>query len=103
MSAEPKVVVITGASQGIGAGLVEGFLGRGYRVVANSRKIEPSVSPDVLSIAGDVADPETAGRIIGTAIDRFGRVDTLVWAFHAARNCRPVMMLDINQPPFIRH
>ena len=39
MSAEPKVVVITGASQGIGAGLVKGFLGRGYRVVANSRKI----------------------------------------------------------------
>ena len=78
MSAEPKVVVITGASQGIGAGLVEGFLGRGYRVVANSRKIEPSVSPDVLSIAGDVAVPETAGRIIGAAIDRFGRVDTLV-------------------------
>jgi NAD(P)-dependent dehydrogenase (short-subunit alcohol dehydrogenase family) len=78
MSAEPKVVVITGASQGIGAGLVEGFLGRGYRVVANSRKIEPSVSPDVLSIAGDVADPETAGRIIGAAIDRFGRIDTLV-------------------------
>jgi len=78
MSAEPKVVVITGASQGIGAGLVEGFLGRGYRVVANSRKIEPSVSPDVLSIAGDVADPETAGRIIGAAIDRFGRIDPLV-------------------------
>src|SRR6478752_5175890 len=78
MSAEPKVVVITGASQGIGAGLVEGFLGLGYRVVANSRRIEPWVSPDVLTIAGDVADPETAGRIIGAAIDRFGSVDTLV-------------------------
>ncbi len=78
MGAEPKVVVITGASQGIGAGLVQAFLGRGYRVVANSRRIEPSGSPDVLTIAGDVADPETAGRIVGTAIDRFGRVDTLV-------------------------
>ena len=78
MNAEPKVVVITGASQGIGAGLVEGFLGRGYRVIANSRKIESSDSPDVVSIAGDVADSETAGRIIGSAIDRFGRVDTLV-------------------------
>src|SRR5580704_5410862 len=78
MGAEPKVVVITGASQGIGAGLVEGFLGRGYRVVANSRSIAPSVSPDVLTIAGDVADPETAGRIVGAAIDRFGGVDTLV-------------------------
>jgi len=78
MGAEPKVVVITGASQGIGAGLVEGFLGRGYRVVANSRSIAPSVSPDVLTIAGDIADPETAGRIVGAAIDRFGGVDTLV-------------------------
>ena len=78
MSAESKVVVITGASQGIGAGLVEGFLGRGYRVVANSRRIEPSASPDVLAIAGDVADPETARRIVGVAIEQFGRVDTLV-------------------------
>jgi NAD(P)-dependent dehydrogenase (short-subunit alcohol dehydrogenase family) len=78
MNAEPKVVVITGTSQRIGAGLVEGFLGRGYRVVANSRRIEPSASPDVLTIAGDIAAPETAGRIVGAAIDRFGRVDTLV-------------------------
>jgi NAD(P)-dependent dehydrogenase (short-subunit alcohol dehydrogenase family) len=50
MTAEPKVVAITGASQGIGPGLVEGFLGRGYRVVANSRRIEPSASPDVLTM-----------------------------------------------------
>lgn len=78
MNREPKVVVITGASQGIGAGLVRGFLGRGYRVVANSRRIEQSASPDVLTIAGDVAAPETADRIVGAAIDRFGRVDTLV-------------------------
>ncbi len=78
MVAESKVVVITGASQGIGSGLVEGFLGQGYRVVANSRSIEPSVSPDVLAIAGDVADPNTAGRIVGMAIERFGRLDTLV-------------------------
>jgi NAD(P)-dependent dehydrogenase (short-subunit alcohol dehydrogenase family) len=75
MNAKPKVVVITGASQGIGAGLVEGFLSRGYRVVANSRRIEPSASPDGLTIAGDVAAPETAGRIVGAAIDQFGRID----------------------------
>ncbi len=78
MRAEPKVIVITGASQGIGAGLVEAFVGRGYSVVANSRKIEPSILPNVLTVAGDVADPETAIRIVDTAIDRFGRVDTLV-------------------------
>jgi NAD(P)-dependent dehydrogenase (short-subunit alcohol dehydrogenase family) len=78
MRADKKVVVITGASQGIGAGLVEGFLERGYGVVANSRTIEPGASPDVLAITGDIADPETADRIIDVAIDRFGRVDTLV-------------------------
>jgi NAD(P)-dependent dehydrogenase (short-subunit alcohol dehydrogenase family) len=78
MSTEPKVVVVTGASQGIGAGLVEGFLGRGCRVVANSRSIRPSVRSNLLTVAGDIGDPETAGRIVGAAIDRFGRVDTLV-------------------------
>lgn len=78
MAAERKVVVITGASQGIGAGLVEGFLGKGYRVVANSRSIKPSDSPDVLAVAGDVSDPEVAERVIGEAVAKFGRVDTLV-------------------------
>jgi NAD(P)-dependent dehydrogenase (short-subunit alcohol dehydrogenase family) len=78
MSNERKVAVITGASQGIGAGLVRGFLGRGYRVVANSRNIEPSGSADVLAVAGDVADPKVADRVIGEAVEKFGRVDTLV-------------------------
>ena len=78
MGTQPKVVVVTGASQGIGAGLVEGFLGRGYRVLANSRNIRPSARSNVLTVAGDVGDPETAGRIVGAAIDRFGRIDTLV-------------------------
>jgi NAD(P)-dependent dehydrogenase (short-subunit alcohol dehydrogenase family) len=77
--AEPqKTAIITGASQGIGAALVEAFVARGYRVVANSRSIAASDSPDVLTIAGDVADPQTAERVIGAAIDRFGRIDTLV-------------------------
>src|SRR5258708_6075029 len=78
MREERKVVLITGASQGIGAGLVKGFLDRGYCVVANSRTIEPGTSPDLLTVAGDIADPETASRIVGAAIDSFGRVDTLV-------------------------
>jgi NAD(P)-dependent dehydrogenase (short-subunit alcohol dehydrogenase family) len=60
MREERKVVLITGASQGIGAGLVKGFLDRGYCVVANSRTIEPGTSPDLLTVAGDIADPETA-------------------------------------------
>ena len=80
MSTERKVALITGASQGIGAGLVNGFLGRGYSVVANSRTIKPDPTefPDVLTVAGDVTDPQTAERIVGAAIDRFGRIDTLV-------------------------
>ena len=78
MSTEHKVAVITGASQGIGAGLVRGFLDRGYRVVANSRSIRPDTSADVLTVAGDIADPAVADRVIGEAVARFGRVDTLV-------------------------
>jgi NAD(P)-dependent dehydrogenase (short-subunit alcohol dehydrogenase family) len=73
-----KVSVITGASQGIGAGLLEAFLDRGYRVVANSRTIEPGQSRDLLRIAGDIADRDTAGRIVDEAIKHFGRIDTLV-------------------------
>jgi NAD(P)-dependent dehydrogenase (short-subunit alcohol dehydrogenase family) len=78
MSTERKVAVITGASQGIGAGLVRGFLDRGYRVVANSRSIKPDASADVLAVPGDIADPAVAERVISEAVAKFGRVDTLV-------------------------
>src|ERR1700690_151994 len=73
-----KVVVITGASQGIGAGLVSGYLRLGYRVVANSRSIKPDTSADVLAVAGDITDPAVAALVIGEAVGKFGRVDTLV-------------------------
>jgi NAD(P)-dependent dehydrogenase (short-subunit alcohol dehydrogenase family) len=78
LSNQRKVAVITGASQGIGAGLVRGFLDRGYQVVANSRSIQPDSSPDVLAVSGDITDPVVASRVIGGAVERFGRVDTLV-------------------------
>jgi NAD(P)-dependent dehydrogenase (short-subunit alcohol dehydrogenase family) len=78
MGAEQKVVIITGASQGIGADLVKGYRDRNYRVVANSRSIKPSSDPDILAVAGDIADPETAERIVEQALARFGRVDSLV-------------------------
>lgn len=81
MSSEQKVVIITGASQGIGAGLVNGFRNRGYRVVANSRSIKPSAAggdPNILTVDGDIAEPRTADRIVNAAVERFGRVDTLV-------------------------
>ncbi|MEU8717959.1 SDR family NAD(P)-dependent oxidoreductase [Streptomyces sp. NPDC001414] len=79
MSTPPKkVAVITGASQGIGAGLVEGYRKLGYAVVATSRGIQPSRDPDVLDVQGDIADPATAERVADAAIERFGRIDTLV-------------------------
>ena len=78
MNTERKVAVITGASQGIGAGLVRGFLDDGYRVVANSRSIKPDASGDVLAIAGDIADPAVAERVFHHAVAKFGRVDTLI-------------------------
>ena len=70
--------IITGASQGIGAELVKAYRDRNYRVVANSRSIKPSADPDILAVAGDIADPTTAQRIVSEAIERFGRIDTLV-------------------------
>ena len=78
MNSPKKVAIITGGSQGIGAGLVKAFRDRDYRVIANSRSIKPSSDPDVVTVAGDIADRGVAERIVKEAIDRFGRVDTLV-------------------------
>jgi NAD(P)-dependent dehydrogenase (short-subunit alcohol dehydrogenase family) len=73
-----RVAIITGGSQGIGADLVAGYLERGWAVVANARRIGPSVDPDVLTVEGDIAKPATADRIVEGALERFGRIDTLV-------------------------
>ncbi|MGW2465419.1 SDR family NAD(P)-dependent oxidoreductase [Streptomyces sp. NPDC001761] len=73
-----KVAVITGASQGIGAGLVEAYRKLGYAVVATSRTIAASDDPDVVTLQGDIAEPATAERVAAAAIERFGRIDTLV-------------------------
>jgi NAD(P)-dependent dehydrogenase (short-subunit alcohol dehydrogenase family) len=77
MSTQP-VAVITGASQGIGAGLVAGYRKLGYAVVANSRTIGGSTDPMVLTVAGDIAQPGIGGHIIDAAVQRFGRVDSVV-------------------------
>jgi NAD(P)-dependent dehydrogenase (short-subunit alcohol dehydrogenase family) len=73
-----RVAIITGASRGIGAGLVESYRKAGYRVVANSRSIGKSSHPEILSLAGDIADPETAQRLVCAAVSQFGRIDTLI-------------------------
>jgi NAD(P)-dependent dehydrogenase (short-subunit alcohol dehydrogenase family) len=78
MSVEQKVAVVTGASQGIGAGIVQAFREQNYRVVATSRSIKPAADPDVATVRGDIAARDTADKVFETAIERFGRVDTLV-------------------------
>ena len=78
MSNEQKVAVITGGSQGIGAGLVKAFRDRDYRVVATSRSIRQGHDPDIVAVSGDIGDPATAERIVEAADARFGRIDTLV-------------------------
>jgi len=73
-----SVVIITGGSQGIGAGLVTAYRERGWAVVASSRAIRPSGDPDVLAVPGDAAEQATAERIVSAAIGRFGHIDTLI-------------------------
>ncbi len=78
MSNSQRVAIITGASQGIGAGLVTAYRKLGYAVVANSRSIEDSDDPMVLTVPGDIARPGVGQRIVDAALARFGRVDTVV-------------------------
>ena len=78
MASESKVAVVTGASQGMGAALVEAFRARGFRVVATARSIKTTNDPDILAVPGDIADRKTAERAISASVERFGRIDTLV-------------------------
>jgi NAD(P)-dependent dehydrogenase (short-subunit alcohol dehydrogenase family) len=73
-----KVAIITGGSQGIGASLVAAYRRQGWGVVATARTMKPTDDPDVLTVDGDLADPATADRIVGGALGRFGRIDTLI-------------------------
>ncbi|MEU1527963.1 SDR family NAD(P)-dependent oxidoreductase [Streptomyces fagopyri] len=77
-SQDQKVAVVTGASQGLGAGIAEAYRKLGYAVVATSRTIAPSHDAGILTVQGDIADPATAERVIAAGIERFGRIDTLV-------------------------
>src|SRR5436309_8894043 len=74
----PRVAIITGASRGVGAGLAAGFRRAGYAVVGTARTMPRSADDSYLVVEGDIADAETARRVVAQAVDRFGRVDTLV-------------------------
>jgi NAD(P)-dependent dehydrogenase (short-subunit alcohol dehydrogenase family) len=73
-----KVAIITAGTPDVGARLVAGYRERGWAVVASARAGGPSTDPDLLTIAADIADPAAAGRIVGGALKRFGRIDTLI-------------------------
>lgn len=78
MSNQPKVAIVTGASQGIGAGIVEAYRQQGFVVVANSRNISQGADDGVVAVPGNISDREVAARVVKTALDRFGRIDTLI-------------------------
>jgi NAD(P)-dependent dehydrogenase (short-subunit alcohol dehydrogenase family) len=78
MATQQKVVVVTGASQGIGSEIVKAFRKLDYRVVATARSIQPTDDPNIAAVQGDIADPQTARRVVAEALARFGRIDTLV-------------------------
>jgi len=82
MANTQKTVIVTGASQGIGAGIVKGFVERGLNVVANSRKVtqstEVAASRQVALVDGHIGEPATAAKIVQTALSRFKSIDALV-------------------------
>jgi NAD(P)-dependent dehydrogenase (short-subunit alcohol dehydrogenase family) len=75
-----KTAIVTGAQQGIGAGLVERFLSEGYNVVATSLHDGPSLAatPSLISVIGDIREQETAAKTVDAAIQHFGTIDVLV-------------------------
>jgi NAD(P)-dependent dehydrogenase (short-subunit alcohol dehydrogenase family) len=76
--ANRRVAIITGGSQGIGAALVAGYRKQGWAVVASARTITPAEEADLLTVRGDITEPATADQIVEAALDRFGRIDTLI-------------------------
>ena len=76
------VVIVTGASSGMGLGITRALLERGYRVVANSRTIGQSrklkPSADLVLVDGDIGKEETAVKVVDAALKHFDRIDLLV-------------------------
>jgi NAD(P)-dependent dehydrogenase (short-subunit alcohol dehydrogenase family) len=82
MNSKPKTVIVTGASQGIGAGIVKAFLARGYDVVGTARSAtkskELSASDHLALIGGDIGQLETAQKVAALALEKFGSIDAVV-------------------------
>src|SRR5579863_1332222 len=77
---DKKTAIVIGAQQGIGAGVVEGFLKNGYAVVGTSLNVTQSLtsSPSLALVDGDISKPETAAKVVEAAIEHFGTIDVLV-------------------------
>lgn len=75
---QQKVAIVTGASQGIGAGIVAAYRKHGFAVVATARNIQASQDQEVLAVAGDIRERSVAERVVAAALARFGRIDTLI-------------------------
>ena len=115
MTGLQKTAIVTGASRGIGAGLVSALLQRDYCVVANSRSIIRAnpfpASAKLALVDGDIADPSTAARIMEAAVSRFGRLDVLVnnaginvrknFTDHTAEDLRSIVSVNIEGFLFI--
>src|SRR6201991_4685648 len=82
MDSQRKTAIVTGSSQGIGAGIVKAFVERGFNIVANSRKVtqsaEVAASDQVALVDGHIGEPATAAQIVETALSRFHSIDALV-------------------------
>jgi len=97
MGTERKVVVVTGASHGLGEAFVKAYRHRGWRAVGNAKSIAPSSDPDYITVQGDIGEPSVARKVVQTALDRFGRIDTLI---NNAGIWRPGRIEDITEEVF---
>ena len=97
MSTDRKVVVVTGSSHGLGEAFVKAYRQRGWRAVGNAKSIAPSDDPDYITVQGDIGEPSVARKVVQTALDRFGRIDTLI---NNAGIWRPGRIEDISEEVF---
>ncbi|HUN96889.1 MAG TPA: SDR family oxidoreductase [Bradyrhizobium sp.] len=97
MTNDRKVAVVTGSSQGLGAAFVKAYRQRGWRAVGNAKSIAPSDDPDYITVQGDIGEPSVARKVVQTALDRFGRIDTLI---NNAGIWRPGRIEDISEDVF---